>query len=150
MKVRASLLELSGDLDPEGDDGALQRMVLVGHSQGGLVSRLLVASSGDETWARVSDVPLEELGLDQASQELLRDCIWFEPLPFVDRVVFVSTPHRGSFIAGGWIGKLARSLISLPGDLTRTAEGLIKRPDLPYRLRRITTSVENMEPDSAS
>lgn len=36
-------------LDPEGDDPARTRLVLVGHSMGGVLSRLLCASSGDST-----------------------------------------------------------------------------------------------------
>lgn len=148
MGVRESLRELANDLDPEGDDAGLHRTVLIGHSQGGLVSRLLVTTSGDETWSHITEIPLDELALSDEHRQLLRKCIWFEPLSFVERAVFISTPHRGSYVAGGWVGSLAMSFIKLPQDLAGAAEGILKRGDLPPELRRISTSVENMEPDS--
>ena len=47
--LRDKLRALVATLDPEGRDPALQRMVLVGHSQGGLLIKLM-AVDGDSAW----------------------------------------------------------------------------------------------------
>ena len=47
--------------------------------------------------------------------------MFFEPLPFVSRVIFISTPHRGSFLAENWLGMLARRLINTPAAMTHFA-----------------------------
>ena len=43
--------------------------------------------------------------------------VFYEPLPFVKRVVFIATPHRGSYLSGGLARRLARRLVSLPGEM---------------------------------
>jgi pimeloyl-ACP methyl ester carboxylesterase len=142
--LRERLKELCAELDPQGVDSQLSNMVLVGHSQGGLVTRLLVSESGDRIWESALDEPFEVYPLEPEVRALLEKTLFFEPLPFVRRAVFISTPHRGSYMAGGWIGKIARKLVSLPGDLV----DLARFADLPPELRDIPTSVENMDPDN--
>jgi pimeloyl-ACP methyl ester carboxylesterase len=146
--VREALVELVEELDPESDDAALSRMVVVGHSQGGLVSRLLVTSAGDDVWYSITNTPFDEYELDEEHRDLLGRVLFFEPLPFIERVVFISTPHRGSYVAGSWIGRLARKLVTLPKDLANTTKAFLSRSDLPPELRTVPTSVDNMEPGS--
>ena len=62
-QMRSALRNAVQELDPDGRDPALRRMVLIGHSQGGLVVRLCVVASGDQLWRMASDVPLDELDL---------------------------------------------------------------------------------------
>src|SRR5439155_923031 len=85
-------------LDPEGRDPALRRMVLIGHSQGGLLVKMQSISSGDRIWNAVSRKPLDQLRLSDKTRNLFRRGLFVEPLPEVARVVFISTPHRGSFV----------------------------------------------------
>ena len=147
--VRDSLVRLVGDLDPDGSDEALRQMMVVGHSQGGLVTRLLVTSSGDRIWSQASKQPFDEYPLPADSRELLRQAIFFEPLPFVKRAVFVATPHQGSFVAGGWIGDISRRLITLPKRITELRHAMYEAEMLPPELRDgIPDSVANMKPDS--
>src|SRR5262249_8032404 len=54
-ELRDSLLDVVHQLDPDGHDPALHRMVLIGHSQGGLLARLMVTDSGDRFWHNVTD-----------------------------------------------------------------------------------------------
>jgi pimeloyl-ACP methyl ester carboxylesterase len=146
--VREALQELVTELDPERRDPALSKMVVVGHSQGGIITRMLVASSGEFVWRTLSDTAFADAKLTPEHRELLQRCIFFEPLPFISRVVFIATPHGGSFRAGGWVSALARRLVSLPRDVANTAEGMLTRRDLPPQLWKTPTSVENMAPDS--
>jgi pimeloyl-ACP methyl ester carboxylesterase len=148
-RIRTSLANLIAELDPEGSDPALSQMVVVGHSQGGLVTRLLVSSSGDRIWNGISSEPFDDCPLTPEARELLESCLFFEPLPFVTRAVFISTPHRGSFLAAGWIGRFTRRLVSVAKEITSSTEQLKKAEGIPADLREnIPTSVDNMDPDS--
>jgi pimeloyl-ACP methyl ester carboxylesterase len=146
-ELRRSLQEVVAELDPEGRDPALRRMVLIGHSQGGLLSRLMVTDSGDRFWRNVSSVPFEEAKMSQGTRDLLERTVFFKPLPFVTRVIFVATPHRGSFRVSTLVLGLIRRLVSLPVAIVKTAqeaaqEGFISRE----ALATIPTAVDNMRP----
>jgi len=65
----------------------------------------------------VSTNRLENLKISTTDREKLRSLIFLEPLPFVKRVVFIATPHRGSYLAGGFVRNLAQRLVSLPGAM---------------------------------
>ena len=65
------------------------------------------------------------------------------------RVVFMATPHRGSFLASFRLSNLASSLITLPVDLVKRSVELVDLDDsrgAERKLRRIPTSVDNMRP----
>ena len=105
------------------------RMVLVGHSMGGLLSRLAISDSGDvlirhvggrETWEKL----LAELPPDD--REMLRDAAEFQPLPFVGRVVFIAVPHRGSELATGWLSRIGSSMVQLPKHVIHRQMVLLK------------------------
>jgi pimeloyl-ACP methyl ester carboxylesterase len=166
--LRRSLRETMADLDPEGRDPALRRMILIGHSQGGLLARLQVTDSGDRFWSNQLDTPFEEVELAPETRELLASTIFFEPQPFVGRVVFLATPHRGSFMARGRLGRLASWLFHAPEELLGVGlelawatvdlvgdaferdedqEGGRDDAELQRRLARIPSSVDNMRPD---
>ncbi|MBW2243076.1 MAG: alpha/beta fold hydrolase [Deltaproteobacteria bacterium] len=147
--LRQALRDTVAELDPEGTDPAMQRMFVMGHSQGGLLSKLQVVNSGYVFWEGVSDRDFSELDLSDETRELFSRAMFIDALPFVRRVVYVSTPHGGSYQArrriAGWIG----SFISLPLDFSRRmTEMLTNNEDLQMRLRldRMPTSLDNMTP----
>jgi pimeloyl-ACP methyl ester carboxylesterase len=148
-QLRDALRNAVTELDPDGRDPALRRMVLIGHSQGGLLARLMVTDSGTRFWDNVSSLPLSELKATPEARELLQDTMFFKPLPFVTRVVFIATPHRGSFRATGFVLELVRRLVTLPitvvkgiGDVLEQNPGVISRD----ALKRVPTAVDNMSP----
>src|SRR5262249_5600560 len=59
-ELRRSLTDIVKELDPEGRDPALRRMVVIGHSQGGLLTRLMITRSENRFWENFSHVPLDE------------------------------------------------------------------------------------------
>lgn len=137
-------------LDPEGSNPMLEKMVLVGHSQGGLLVRMMVSDSGDRFWAQVSDVPLDELDLRPETRDILRAAFFFEALPFVERVVFMATPHRGSYLAGWGIAELVKRTVRFPLRLAGVMTELLQQDRGDVALRnasRIPSSVDNMDPN---
>ncbi|MGI9518604.1 MAG: esterase/lipase family protein [Pirellulaceae bacterium] len=106
-RFRRQLCEVQQDMDPQGMDPALSNMVLVGHSLGGVMSRLQVTHSGSCAWDAVSRLPLDEIFTTPERREWLRELFFFEPAPQVSRIVMMGTPHRGSPWADRPIGRLA-------------------------------------------
>jgi len=147
--LRRALENAVAELDPDGKDPALRQMVVVGHSQGGLLTKLTAVESGDRFWSIVSQAPLEELDLDPAVRETLRMGLYFTPEPFVKRLIFVCTPHGGSYLASFSIAGLLSDLISAPSNLTQVFTELVTRNEDKLILRnvsRLPTSLDNMTP----
>jgi Alpha/beta hydrolase family len=147
--LRNALTEAVAELDPEGRDPALKRMVLIGHSQGGLLAKMNTISSGSRLWDGVSRKPLEELKLFSDTRERLRGMMFVEPLPFVERVIFLCTPHRGSFQARNLVADMFRRIVTLPAGVVRMSrEVATGNPDA-FRVSGSlgpTTSLDSMNP----
>ena len=97
-----------------GQDMALRDMVLIGHSQGGLLVKMAAVDTGSRLWDALSRKPLDELRLQPETRELLRQSFFVEPAPFVGRVIFVATPHRGSYLAEYSLGRFIAGFVRLP------------------------------------
>ncbi|MCK9620338.1 MAG: lysophospholipase [Methylobacter sp.] len=150
--LRTALTNAVQEFDPEGKDTTLQRMVVIGHSQGGLLTKLTAIDSGTRLWDRVSNKPLDEVLVNPEIRTLLRRSMFFKPLPFVERVVFISTPHHGAMLAARRvITGLAAKLISLPravlGELAQAA-GTISDEKLAAAMSSPPTAVDNMSPNN--
>ncbi len=148
-RLREALTRVVEDLDPGGTDATLRNMVVAGHSQGGLLTRVLVTDSGTRFWGNVSDVPLADVRMTPETRALVQRTMFFEPSPFVRRVVFMATPHHGSYRVSGVVLRLVRRLVRLPLAIVRdVAELAVENPELGARapLRRLPTAVDNMRP----
>lgn len=115
MKLREALKGMATYRELQG--ARTDDVVLIGHSMGGLLSRLMTERSGDEVWFEFFNEPVDELPLPPEKREVVRNMAYFEPLPFVRRVVFIATPHGGSEIADDVIGRVFSGLIQLPTQL---------------------------------
>jgi pimeloyl-ACP methyl ester carboxylesterase len=149
MLLRESLVQAVERVDPEGRDPALRQMVVIGHSQGGLLTKAMVVEPGTRFWNNLSDRPFEEVEMRDETRDLLGRAFFFHPLPFVRRVIFVATPHRGSYVAGSWIAHQVARLVQMPLDVTRvTADLATGARDLRAvaRGQGVPTSVDNMTP----
>jgi hypothetical protein len=125
-------------------------MVVIGHSQGGLLTKMIAIDTGTQLWGALSAKPLDELKLQEQSRDLLRQAFFLESLPFVHRVIFIATPHRGSYIAGNRISHWVAGLISLPVKILDTATDIFtQNPDaFPTLPSRRIGSVYAMTPGS--
>ena len=124
-ELRRSLTEARAAVDPDHSDPACDRMVLVGHSMGGLLSKLVISESGDALWRLNSPQPFDRLVANDAHRDLLGRVFFFRPLPFVGRVVFIATPHRGSRLGSEFIGRLGDRLLRRPGPLEEARKAVI-------------------------
>ncbi len=115
--LRRSLDEVRRAVDPAGTNPNFARMVVVGHSMGGLLAKTLAEEGGEALWAHVSKTPLDALHVPPADKASVREAFFFSPRPYVSRIIFVAVPHRGSDLALGNLGRIGRALITLPATV---------------------------------
>ena len=142
--LRELLTAAVDKLDPDGTDPTLRRMVVIGHSQGGLITKLTAVDSGDKLWG--FRTKLDDMLISTKTRELLRRLAFVKPLPFVKRVVFVATPHHGSYVAGNWMAHQFARLISMPSKILDAGAEIAKgNPD--FANWRVPSAVDNMTPN---
>ena len=149
LLLRDALAELVGQLDPGGKDPGLKNIVVAGHSQGGLLAKMTVIDSGMALWP--FSVPPEKLNVSAETRDLLTRALIFKPLPFVKEVIFIATPHRGSYQALGFFGSLASWFVNLPGRFTKLSLDLLTLQKQGFVLgpfSGIPTSITNMNPNN--
>ncbi|MFT3762305.1 MAG: alpha/beta fold hydrolase [Pseudoxanthomonas sp.] len=125
-KIHDALEKTITHFDPDRSTRATRDMVLIGHSMGGVIARLLVSASQDRLWDSVpirDDFPAEK---KRELREELRPYLVFEPMPEVTRAIFLAAPHRGSPKASMTIARLVRRLIQLPADVVHQNATLIE------------------------
>lgn len=117
MYLRDQLESAVQRMDPKNKDRCLHEMVVIGHSQGGLLTKLTAVDTGDKLWDAVFRVPPDKIKGPEQMRTLLKEALIVKPVAFVKRLVFIATPHRGSYLTGGWLNNMLRSLIKLPAQI---------------------------------
>jgi pimeloyl-ACP methyl ester carboxylesterase len=125
LLLRQSLDAAVKQLGGSETDPALDHMVVVGHSQGGLLAKMLVIDPGSRLWDSVSREPLDQLKMDAESRNLIRQAFFMKPSKEVDRVVFLATPHQGSYMAATSVPQLIGRLVTFPGGVARAGSQLL-------------------------
>jgi pimeloyl-ACP methyl ester carboxylesterase len=150
QQLREALTQAVARADPKGDDPCARDMVVMGHSQGGLLTKLTAIDSGDVFWTNLSSQPFDSLHLAPADKELLRSTLFVKPLPFVREVIFLATPQRGSYLAGPQlVRRLAEYFVRLPSEVVRLSAGVATFATAgatELSLAKIPTSIDNMSP----
>ena len=146
---RHDLDEVRRKFDPGATDAAFDRMVLVGHSMGGLLTKMMVQDSGTRLWQLISNRPFEQLVGEPHDREIFRTALVFKARPEVRRVVFIATPHRGSRLDQGGLGHLGSRLVRLPDPLRTSHDRLMERNGSDFfteRFRKgLPTSIDELE-----
>ena len=112
--IRAVLDQTLAHFDPHGSAPASRDMVLVGHSMGGVLARLLVSSADQQLWAALPQPARARGGDDPALKRELSEFLQFKPMPQVSRAIFIAAPHRGTPFAENKLSRRIASLITLP------------------------------------
>jgi len=118
--LREALRDAVRKLDPAGTDPALSEMVVIGHSQGGLLAKAMVVDTGDRVWEAIAYKPIDEVRVSPEGRDLLRRAVFIKPLPYVRRVVFIATPHRGSYLTEYPVTEFLGRFLTLPLRIVRT------------------------------
>jgi pimeloyl-ACP methyl ester carboxylesterase len=152
-RLRAGLDELREVVDAPHADPAFDRAILVGHSMGGLISKMMIERSGDDLWKLIGRRPFDELRATPEHKEMLRRVFFFEPHPAIARVVFIATPHRGSELGDQFIGRLADRLIRLPTPLRLLYRSLLNQNGAEFFTSEILegglpSSIDELRPDN--
>jgi hypothetical protein len=115
-----------------------------------LLTKLTATSTGDQLWHAFNTNRLEDLPLSEEQRAGIRRLSVFEPLPSVKRVVFIGTPHRGSYKASRFVANLIRRLVTVPRKVVRQGTDLVQLTEsstLPKEMRgRRLTSIDGMSP----
>lgn len=150
-QMRGELAAMRAAFDPRKQDAPMDAMVLVGHSMGGLISRMQTIDSKDDFWRIVSDQPYEMLKGDEEDRTKLASALFFKPNASVRRVVTIGTPHRGSDFANDYTRWLARKFIKLPNfavstgtRLTRANPGFFKDT----QMLTVSNAIDSLAPES--
>lgn len=146
MRLREELQKFR-QIHPDSKD-----MVLVGHSMGGILTRMQAISIDRDDW--------DVIGKDKAARffknvkpgDLIDRCTIFQANPHIARAVFICTPHRGSKMAVGTLGELAIRLISLPGDIVSTTANTLGSSIsiVTGDSGRMPTSIDGLSPSNPS
>jgi pimeloyl-ACP methyl ester carboxylesterase len=149
MQLRRALTEAERAFRAGGVDPCLDEMIVIGHSQGGLLVKLTAIDSGDLFWRNVSDTPIDQVQLSDETRASLEEAMFVEPLPFVSRVVFIATPQRGSYLAGpSIVRRLAQRLITMPVAVARIGPEMLGFDKIRRysKMGQLPTSIDNMSP----
>jgi pimeloyl-ACP methyl ester carboxylesterase len=126
-------------------------MVVIGHSMGGCISRLLITDSGQQLWMKIFGKPPDEVPLSPQVKELFEDSLIFHRRPEVGRVIFISAPLRGSNLASGWLGRIGASLVRAPAahrEAGRELQRVTDDEEGELKLKRFPNSVDTLAPNS--
>ena len=127
-----------------------KRVVLIGHSMGGMICRLMITDSGDKIWRSFFATPPNKTPLENETRKIVEDVFVFHHRPDVQRAIFISTPHRGSDLARSWIGRIGAGLVHSPQRLTSiyaSTKPLLIADPAARPLNRMPNSVDTLEPN---
>lgn len=117
--VAYSALRFREELDKaEKRYGFPHGFVLVGHSMGGIVSRMQSITLDRPAWNRGAPGLIDNLTAGLKEDDMVHRATLFQANPHVRREIFICTPHRGSEMALGSLGEIGMRLIALPATIT--------------------------------
>jgi triacylglycerol esterase/lipase EstA (alpha/beta hydrolase family) len=125
--------------------------VVVGHSMGGMLTHDQVITLTEGMWEKALGDTARSIFRENSSNSLIVRATTFRANPRINRVVFICTPHRGSDMASGGLGKFAISLINLPGQLTTIMKDALSGAELLQltgSAKRMPNSVWGLKPSN--
>lgn len=138
MRLREELSALHSLVDPP------KKMIVIGHSMGGLLSRMQVINPERKIWDRQFKGDADKLYAKLPADNLVKRGALFHANPDIGREIYICTPHRGSRLADLSLASWFIKLVRLPGTITSAFI------DLPGNLieRGQLTSVAELSPSN--
>jgi pimeloyl-ACP methyl ester carboxylesterase len=127
--------------------------VVVGHSMGGMLTHAQVTTVTREMWEKDKNIGPTAKGIfaNNSSNSLVVRAMTYHANPRIHRVVFICTPHRGSDMASGGIGRFGISLITLPLQLVSTVKDSLTSAqvaEITGSSKRMPNSVSGLKPSN--
>lgn len=126
LQLREALSRTIQDLGGTQADPALGRITLIGHSQGGLLAKMLAIDPHNALWNGLTSHPFSSLHLSSSTRKLLEQALFPTPMPEVKSVVFISTPQHGSYLADFSIAHLIGRMVTFPAAITEVTQQVIQ------------------------
>jgi len=128
-----------------------KRLIVIGHSMGGMIARTLITDSGQHIWDAYFPMPPEAAPLSPDTLQLMKEALIFKPRPEISRVIFASASLRGSDLATGFLGRLGASIIGSPSDLAEVGDevlAIVRPPPTGRPVNRMPNSVQFLDPNN--
>lgn len=125
LELRQALSQAVQQFGGPVKDPALGQITLIGHSQGGLLARMLTIDAGNRLWNAITSRSLDSLSTDEKNRELIREAMFPEAMPEVKRVVFISTPQHGSYLAGYSVAQFVSRFVTFPATVTSLLQQVV-------------------------
>jgi pimeloyl-ACP methyl ester carboxylesterase len=127
--------------------------VVVGHSMGGMLTHAQVTTVTREMWEKDKTMgsTAKSIFANNSSDSLVVRALTYRANPRINRVVFICTPHRGSDMASGGIGRFGISLISLPVQLLSTVKDSLTSAEVAQitgSSKRLPNSITGLKPSN--
>jgi hypothetical protein len=129
----------------------LKPMVVIGHSMGGCITRVLLTDSGNQLWMKIFGRPPDEVQLSPKTREYFREELFFRHRPEIGRVIFIASPLRGANMASGWIGWLASLIIHESTQSSEASQEMLRvtsTREEELKPKRRANSVDSLSPKS--
>jgi len=129
-----------------------KRMVVIGHSMGGMIARELITDSGMKIWNAYYDLPPSKLPLPPEAKDTIVNSLIFKHRPEVSRVIYASASHRGADLATNFLGRLGAKIIASTADILGgkdeevEAVSLSKSDSAGAQLKRMPNSIDALKP----
>ena len=129
-----------------------KKIVVIGHSMGGMIARELITDSGMKIWNAYYDMPPDKLPVSAETRQIFSSAFIFQHRPEISRVIYASASHRGADMATGFGGRLLSKIIggnaTAPGLAGEQAKAIsLMKPDYSGdKLKRIPNSIDALRP----
>ena len=148
FQIYALLKQAFSTVSPK--DAAAKDAVLIGHSMGGIISRLLVSDAdiSKQALAMMNNLQQTRLRKDPVIGERLK----MKPITNFDRAIFLAAPHRGTDYADRWFTLAARKIIRLPATFLTTLADTLTSDDVDLKdfVKTLTNDVIQNGPSDLS
>lgn len=128
-----------------------RKLVVLGHSMGGMISRTLITDSGMKLWDVTYDRPPSEMPFSDETRKVMSEALIFRHRPEISRVIFLSASHRGADLATNLLGRIGSKMIGSPGGALSgdtTPLALAKPNSTGEQLRKMPNSIDFLDPEN--
>jgi pimeloyl-ACP methyl ester carboxylesterase len=131
-------------------------IVLIGHSLGGLLAKMMVSDSHDLIWNQFFRVSPDRLNLSPADRDWIEHLTFFKARHDISRVIFMASPFKGSKTADMILFRFSSRLVRFPAELkghhyrvfTLNRSSMVKSKENRLIAERQPSSVDLLSPES--